>query len=126
MLAHHQRDLALDRGLAVGVEQGDLVAGQRAAHGAGLERLVGRVADLRGGLGLAETVADGDAPGLLHLLDDLGVERLAGADQLAQLGLHRGQVLLDQHAPHGRGRAHGGDLVLHQHVEQRALALKRL
>ena len=42
-----------------------------------------------------------------------GIERLAGADQLAQLQAPaaRGQVFLDQHAPHGRRRAQRGHAV---------------
>jgi hypothetical protein len=55
-VAHHQaerahgqveRHLALVGRVVVGVEQHDLVARQRAAHRAGLDRLAGRVADLR-------------------------------------------------------------------------------
>ena len=68
--------------LVVRIQQADPVARQRPAHRAWLDRLAGRIADLRGGLGLAVAVADGQAPGRLHLLDDLRVQRLAGAAAL--------------------------------------------
>ena len=76
-------DLALVRHLpGGGVDQGDRVAGDRAAHRAGLHGLPGRVADLHGGLGLAEAVPDAQTPRLLDLLDHLGVERLPRPDDL--------------------------------------------
>ena len=116
-----QRQLALGRRVVVDVEQHDLIARQRAAHGAGLDRQAGRVADLRRGLGLAEAVAQREAPGVLHAVDDLGVERLAGADDFAQRQaiLPSGQIFLDQHAPHGGRRAQAVDLVFFQHAQQR-------
>jgi hypothetical protein len=64
-----QRDLAFLGRLLVEVEQGHAVARQRAAHRARLEELARRIADLAGGLGLPEAVADADAPGPLDLLD---------------------------------------------------------
>ena len=70
--------------VALLVEKNDPVPGQRPAHRTGLQGLAGRVADLGGGLGLAVAVADGDAPRLPHLLDHLGVERLARAERLPQ------------------------------------------
>ena len=70
--------------LSVGVDEADAEAGQRAAHRAGLDLLARRVADLGRGLGLAVEVADGQAPGVADLVDDLGVERLARGDDLAQ------------------------------------------
>ena len=76
-------DFAFVRRLAVDVEQLDPVARQRPAHGAGLDRLARRIADLGRGFGLAEAVAYGQAPGALNLFDDFRVERLAGADQFA-------------------------------------------
>ena len=116
-----QRHLALVGRMFVDVEQHHLVAGKRAPHAAGLDGLAGRVADLRRGLGLAEAVAQGQAPGVLHLVNDLGVERLASADHLAQCqpAAPGRQVFLDQHAPHGGRRAQAGDLVLLQHAQQR-------
>ncbi|MCY1350237.1 hypothetical protein D9M69_364650 [compost metagenome] len=82
--------------------------------------MAGGVADQRGGLRLAEAVAQRQAPGLLDLLDDLRVERLARADQFAQRQAPAigGQVLLDQHAPHGGRRAQAGHPVPLQHAEQ--------
>ena len=41
--------------------------------------------------------------------DDLGVERLASGDDLAQVDAMGGQILLDQHAPDGWGCAEGVD-----------------
>ncbi len=105
--------LTLVGGLLAGdrVQQDDLVARRRPAHGAGLDGDAGEVADLEGGLGLAEAVANGDAPGLADLLDDLGIERLAGGDGLARGPGQPGEVGLDQHPPHGGRCAEGGHAV---------------
>ena len=91
--------------VAVSIEQGHTVARQGPAHRARHDRLARRIADLRRGLGLAVAVADGEAPGLLNLVDDLGIERLAGAADLAQAHLERRKVLLDEQPPHRRRRA---------------------
>ena len=116
-----QADLALVAGLPVHVHQHHLVAGQGPAHRSGLDRLARRVAHLRRRLGLAVAVAQVQAPGRAHAVDDLGVERLAGADHLAQLQPPAvgGQVFLDQHAPHGGRCAQRRDAVRGQHLQQR-------
>ena len=56
-------------------------AWERAAHGAGAGGLAGRGAGELAGLGLAVAVADPEAGGLVPGVQDLGVERLAGGDQ---------------------------------------------
>ena len=67
------------------VEQRDRVAGQRPAHRAGLDRLAGRVADLQRSSRSGRSRRGCVRPqACCDLLDDLGVERLAGADDLAQ------------------------------------------
>src|SRR6266536_2359067 len=113
-----ERDLALGGLLAARVEERDPEAGHGAAHRAGLHLLSGRVADLAGGLRLAIAVADRDPPRLLHAVDHLGVERLAGAERLSQLHLVRGEVLEDEEAPHGGRRAPRRDLVAGEHLER--------
>src|SRR6201992_4386241 len=80
-------------------EERDAVAGQRPAHGAELDLLAGRIADLTGGLGLAVAVADLQPPGGAHARDDLWVERLAAAGQLAQADGKGGQILEHQQTP---------------------------
>ncbi|MNP10596.1 hypothetical protein D3C76_1027520 [compost metagenome] len=115
-----QGDFALIAGYPVGVEHGHPVARQRTAHGAGFEHLAGGVADQGGGFRLAEAVSQRQVPGMQDLLDDLRVEWLTGAHQFAQAQarLVTGQVLLDQHAPHGRRGAQAGDAVALQGAEQ--------
>ncbi len=98
-------DLAFRRRPIFGIEQRNLEAWHRSSHGPGLDRQARRVADLTGRLRLAVAVADRQAPGLLHALDDLRVQRLAGADQLRQLHAVARQVLVDEHPPHRRWRA---------------------
>ena len=110
-------DLALRRRLAIDIEQRDDVARQRPAHGAGLDPLARRVADLGRGLRLAEAVADRQAPGTLDLTDDFRIERLAGADQFAQRHLERGQVFLDHHAPDRWRRAQRSHAAAADHVQ---------
>jgi hypothetical protein len=61
------------------------------------------VAALAGGLGLAEAVADGQAPSALHRVDHLGIERLPRRDQLGELLGFFAQILEDDHPPHGGG-----------------------
>src|SRR6202040_3300351 len=78
-----EADLAFAGLLSFGVEQNDTVTWQRPSHGARFQYLSGRVADHCCGLGLAETVAQGDSPGRLHLRDDFGIERFAGAEEFA-------------------------------------------
>ena len=134
-IALHQRhrpprqvdaELAFVAGLAVRIEQHHRVARQRLAHRARLDRQARRIADHRGGLGLAEAVADLQAPGGPHLLDHLGVERLAGRDRLAQRGLPVAERLLDEHAPDGGRRAQRLHAVLHHGVEHRRAAEARV
>ncbi len=118
MIADHQpcrprverhADLTLGRLVpGVGVDQRDPVTGHRPAHRARLDRLPGRVGDLHGRLGLAETVPDRHPPGLVDLIDDLGVERFAGAHDDARRGGERRQVGLDHHPPHRGRRAETG------------------
>ncbi|EGJ73920.1 putative acetyl-CoA synthetase [Streptomyces sp. Tu6071] len=106
-----EADLALGgaRCAGHGVEEFDREAGAGAAHGAGLEGLARGVGDGDGGLGLAEAVADRDAPGAAHVLDDLGVEGFPGGDDGARRGLEAAQVGLDEHAPHGGRGAEARD-----------------
>ena len=91
---------------------------QRPPHRTGLHRLPRRVADLRGRLRLPVAVTNGQAPRASHLLDDLGVERLAGAEHLAKRRLPRAQILLDEHPPHRRWRAEARHRASRQRVEQ--------
>ena len=79
----------------------------------------GRVADLERRLRLPEPVADLHAPRLLDLLDDLGVERLAGADDLGRREGERRQVGLDEHPPHRRRGAEAGDAAAIEDGEHR-------
>ena len=101
------------------VDQRDRVARQRPAHRAGLERLARRVADLRRRLGLPVAVAQRQPPGAPDLLDHLGVQRLAGADDLAQRRPRARQVRLDEHPPDRRRRAERRHLAALEHAEQR-------
>ncbi|MNQ49378.1 hypothetical protein D3C85_632880 [compost metagenome] len=117
-----QRHFAFLAWVAVGIQQRHPVAGQGTAHGADLEFLARRVADQRSGFRLAEAIAQGQAPGLLDVFDDLRVHRLAGADQLpqAQARAVGGEVFLHQHAPDGGRRAEAGDAVAGQGFQQAA------
>ena len=88
------------------VDRGDL------AHGTQLVVRAGQVADDHGAFRLAEAFHDLQAGLLLDLPVDLRVQRFAGAGGMghgAQVVL--AQVLLAQHAVHGRRRAEGGDVV---------------
>ena len=82
--AEHQRHLAFLGDVAVAVGDLHAIARQRTAHRADLDLLARRIAGERRGFGLAVAVADGQAPGRLHLIDHFGIERLAGAADLAQ------------------------------------------
>ena len=114
-----QTDFTFVTHLAVHIDQAHLVAGHRPSHRAELDCLSGRVANLCGRFGLAETVAQGNAPRLLDLIDDFGVQRLAGADQLANLDRILAQVLLDQHPPDRRWRTQGGHRTSDQSLQNR-------
>src|SRR5699024_8966243 len=95
-----QTDLALVALLTSGrVDEDDVEAGQRLAHRAVFELLVGRVADLQGRFGLAEAVADDHTPVALDTLDDLGIERVSRAPGLRRRGLEVTEIGLDEHAP---------------------------
>ncbi len=110
-LGQVQADLALvARFAGDGVEQRDGDAGQRLAHGSGGHGGSGGVADDRGGLGLPVAVADGEPPRCLDPADDLGVERLAGRDDLAQGTRLRAEVGLQHHPPGGGRGAERVDL----------------
>jgi hypothetical protein len=74
---------------------------------------------LGGGLGLAVAVAQRQSPRLPDLGDHLGVERLAGADDLAQVARPTGEIRIDEHAPHGRRGAEGGHMLGPQRRQQR-------
>ncbi|MCY1347415.1 hypothetical protein D9M69_335220 [compost metagenome] len=117
-----QRHFAFLARVAVGIQQHHPVAGQGTTHGTGLEFLARRVADQRSGFRLAEAVAQGQAPGLLDVFDDLRVHRLAGADQLpqAQARAVGGEVFLHQHPPDGGRCAEAGDIVAGQGFQQAA------
>src|SRR5205823_4144534 len=81
--AQQQRHLAFLGRVAIGVADLHAIARQRPAHRADLDLLPRRVAGERGRFSLAVTVADGDAPGGLHLVDHFRIERLAGTADLA-------------------------------------------
>ena len=104
-LAEIDRDLPLVAVSALGVEESDAIAGQRPADVPGLEPLAWRIADQGRRFRLAIAVADIDVPGSPDSLDDLGVERLAGARGRPQPHRARFQILLDQKAPDGGRRA---------------------
>src|SRR6185312_9939403 len=74
-----------------------------------LDLLPRRVAGERRCLGLAVAVADGESPGCADLIDHLGIERLAGAADLAEGNLEIGELLLNEQPPHRRRRAERGD-----------------
>ena len=116
-----QGHLAVVARPAIGIQQRDVTPGQRAPHGARLERLSGGVAHQGGGFRLAEAVSQDQPPGRLQAVDDLGIERFARADQLAQLQALAigGEILLDQHPPHRGRRAEAGDRIARQHLQQR-------
>src|SRR5436190_1440 len=105
-------------GCAISVQKTNPIAGRRAAHRTRFDFLPRHIADLQCRLGLAVAVADGQAPGGLDPLDDLGIERLAGADDLPEPDLPRGEILLDQHPPHRRRGAEAGDPVTRDRIEQ--------
>jgi hypothetical protein len=111
-------DLALVGGLAVRVEQRDPIAGQRQTHRAGFDASTRRIPDHRGRLGLPVAVAHREAPRAPDLLDHLGIQWLAGADRLAQRDRPATDVVLDQHAPHGRRRAERRHAAADQLIEQ--------
>ena len=102
---------------SVGAQQLDAIPRQRAAHRSGLDGLPGRIACERRGFGLAEAVANRHSPRGAHALDHLRVERLAGGDRLAQPHPVRRQILLDEHAPHRRGRAKRRNRLPRQHAQ---------
>src|SRR5882724_2912086 len=68
--------------------------------------------------GLTETITDGDAPGIAHLCDDLGVERLTGTRELAQRHVPGAQLALNEHSPHRRRCAEARHAATHQLLEQ--------
>jgi hypothetical protein len=122
--AEVQADLSLtlahDGSAGSGVEEGHRHTGQGAAHGTGLERRAGRFADRGRHLGLAVAVAQRQPPRRLDLRDDLGVERLTGADDLAQAARAAGEVGVDEHPPHGRRRTEARHVVVAQLGEERS------
>ncbi|CAH0248414.1 hypothetical protein SRABI03_03149 [Microbacterium foliorum] len=124
-----QRDLALGVGEFAGrrIQQHDRIAGKGAAHRADLHGLAGGVAHAGGHLGLTESVADRAAPGLAHPVDDLGVQRFAGADEFTRRVGEASEIRLDQHAPDRRRSAEGRDLMgvhdLHEGVRVEALVV---
>ncbi len=84
--------LPFGRGPPVDVEQGDLLAGQREPHGAGLARPVDRVDGRRAGaLGEAVPLDDRRAVALLEPGDEIGGHRSCAADGKA----HRRGVRVD-------------------------------
>ena len=110
VLCQIHADLALV-GLLSGdrVDEHDRAAGKRPAHRAVFDRLTGGVRDHCGHLGLTVPVADGEPPVGAHLGDDLGVERFARRDGLAQPAGTGGEVGLDQHPPDSGRCAERGD-----------------
>jgi len=96
------------RSTARRVDELDHVPGRGPPHRTRLHGLLRRIADLRCGLGLTVAVADGETPRASNLFDDLGVERLTGAQQLAERRTPRAEVLLDEHPPHRRRSAEAG------------------
>src|SRR6478752_7527459 len=94
--AEQQADLPFLGGVAVGVGDLDAIAGHWAAHRSDLDVLAGRISRQRGGLGLAVAVADRQPPRAADLIDHFGIERLAGAANLAQRHLEVRQSLLDE------------------------------
>jgi hypothetical protein len=101
-----ETDLALvGRPASHGIDELDGIARYRPTHRPGLDRLTRSIGDLNGRLGLAEAVADRDAPGPADFLDDLRIERLASADDLAGRRAQLAEVGLDQHPPYGRRAA---------------------
>ena len=113
-----QTDFAFRLLGAIGIEQLDPIAGRRLAHRSGLDLLAREIADLQGRLGLAVAVAHGQPPGRPDPLDHFGIERLAGAEGLAQIHPPRRQILLDQHPPNCRRGAERGDAAARDRVEQ--------
>jgi hypothetical protein len=59
------------------------LARQRPPHGAGFDGLAGRIADQRNGFRLTKSVSENEPPGIAHAIDHFGVQRLAGACDLA-------------------------------------------
>ena len=112
-------DLAVDAvgdGVAVRVDQVDAVAGDGLAHGAGLHEIAGQVADAERHLGLAVALGDLQAGSFAELIEDLGVERLAGRRRVLDgRKIVLRQILLDEHAVHRGRRAERGDVILGEH-----------
>ncbi len=109
------RDLAdLARRLLVPglVDDRNMVTRDGEPHRPRLDRHPGEVRHQVDRLGLAVAVVDGEPEGLFPGLDDLGVQRLAGADAVAQVGdLVFPEVLLHEGAVGGRRGAQHGDFV---------------
>src|SRR3954447_25283176 len=95
-IVKQERDLPLFGRLSVAVGDPHFVTRQRPAHRSDFYLLPRRVAGQCGGFGLAVAVADRQAPCGAHLVDDLRIERLSGAADLAQRYLEARQLLLDE------------------------------
>ena len=82
-----QREVSLDAGradLARRVDHGHVVARGRKAHGPRPDGDAGRVRDEKGVLGLAVAVVHREPQRILESRDDLGIERLADRDGVAE------------------------------------------
>ena len=96
-------DLAIGRFVPPGVQQNDVVSRSGHTGGTWLDFLSGKVADDEHGLGLSETVANGQAPCLPDFLNDFRIERFSGAHQFLALNGIRAQVLEHQQTPYRWG-----------------------
>jgi hypothetical protein len=96
-----QRDFAFVALAALAVEQHHVVSRKRLAHRPGLHRESGSIAYQRRRFSLTVAVANRDAPCLLHGFDDFGIQRFAGARELAQLWRTLAKLLERDHSPYG-------------------------
>ena len=115
-LGNINTDLAAFAGrhfLSLGVQQVDIVQGNRLAHRADLMAVTDEIAYDQGAFGLTEALHNVQSRCLLELAEHLGVQGLAGnGGMLHRRKVKPGKILLNEHPVHSRRCAEGGDAVL--------------
>src|SRR5581483_10213520 len=84
------------------------------------------IVDHRGGFGLTVAVADRQAPGRANALDDLWIQRFAGAYYFTQLYGIASEFLLHEQAPHSRWSAQSCNAESNHRLKRIAGAKTRL